>query len=70
MVKNLPCNAEDMGSIPGWGTKTPHATMKTRCNQINFFFSKSDFSVILGAEIQQEYHKGSALKDSSGREKP
>ena len=26
MVKNLPCNAEDMGSIPGWGTKTPQAT--------------------------------------------
>ena len=24
MVKNLPCNAGDMGSIPGWGTKIPH----------------------------------------------
>ena len=21
VVKNLPCNAEDIGSIPGWGTK-------------------------------------------------
>ncbi|XP_017911133.1 PREDICTED: protein GREB1 isoform X8 [Capra hircus] len=28
------------------------------------------YLVQLGAEIQQEYHKGSALKDSSGREKP
>ena len=25
VVKNLPCNAEDTGSIPGWGTKIPHA---------------------------------------------
>ena len=25
MVKNLPCNAEDVGSIPGWGTRIPHA---------------------------------------------
>ena len=26
VVKNLPCNAGDLGLIPGWGTKTPHAT--------------------------------------------
>ena len=25
MVKNLPCNAWDAGSIPGRGTKIPHA---------------------------------------------
>ena len=25
VVKNLPSNAEDMGSIPGWGTKISHA---------------------------------------------
>ena len=25
-VKNLPCKAEDVGSIPDWGTKIPHAT--------------------------------------------
>ena len=25
VVKNPPCNAEDAGSIPGWGTKIPHA---------------------------------------------
>ena len=25
MVKNLPCNAVDAGSIPGQGTKIPHA---------------------------------------------
>ena len=24
LVKNLPCNADDMSSIPGWGTKIPH----------------------------------------------
>ena len=26
VVKNLPFSAEDMSSIPGQGTKTPHAT--------------------------------------------
>ena len=25
MVKNLPCNEGDVGLIPGWGTKIPHA---------------------------------------------
>ena len=25
MVKNLPSNAGDTGSIPGWGTEIPHA---------------------------------------------
>ena len=25
VVKNLPTNAGDMGSIPGWGTKISHA---------------------------------------------
>ena len=25
MVKNLPANTGDVGSIPGWGTKIPHA---------------------------------------------
>ena len=25
VVKNLPCNAEDAGLIPGLGTKIPHA---------------------------------------------
>ena len=26
VVKNPPSNAGDAGSIPGWGTKIPHAT--------------------------------------------
>ena len=25
VVKNLPCNTGDMGSIPGQGTRVPHA---------------------------------------------
>ena len=25
VIKNLPCNAGDVGSIPGQGTKIPHA---------------------------------------------
>ena len=26
MVKNSPCNAGNVGSIPVWGTKIPHTT--------------------------------------------
>ena len=26
VANNPPCKAGDMGSIPGWGTKTPHAS--------------------------------------------
>ena len=32
---NLPWSAGVVGSIPGWGTKIPHGTTKTQCNQIN-----------------------------------
>ena len=28
MVKNPLCNAEDLGSIPGWGTKVSHSIEK------------------------------------------
>ena len=24
MIKNLPCKARDVDSVPGWGTKIPH----------------------------------------------
>ena len=42
-IKKVPCNAGDMGSIPGQGTKIPYAmgqlspcaTIKISCNQIN-----------------------------------
>ena len=30
MVKNLPSNAGDLGSIAGWGTKIPHAAGATK----------------------------------------
>ena len=30
VVKNQPCNAGDMGSIPGQGTKILHATEQQR----------------------------------------
>ena len=34
-VKNLPCNAGDMGSIPGQGTKLPCATQLTKKKKKN-----------------------------------
>ena len=30
VVKNPSCNAGDSGSIPGWGTKIPHAAEQLR----------------------------------------
>ena len=33
MVENLPSSAGDVGSIPGWGTKSPHATKPTHSNK-------------------------------------
>ena len=43
VLKNLSANVEDIGLIPGWGTKIPHAleqlspraTTRTLCSQIN-----------------------------------
>ena len=34
VVRNLPCNTKDMGSIPDWGTKVPRAAEQkpTHCN--------------------------------------
>ena len=32
VVKNLPCNAGDMGLLPGWGTKIPHDAEPERPN--------------------------------------
>ena len=55
MVKKSPCDAEDVSSIPGQGTKVPHlacepqlernlcATDKTRHSQINKFKKKKIF---------------------------
>ena len=30
MVKGLPCNAADMGSVPGWGTEIPQPEWETK----------------------------------------
>ena len=30
VVKSLPCNAEDVGSIPGWETKIPSVVEQLR----------------------------------------
>ena len=35
VVKNSPCNAGDMNSIPGQGTKVSHAATKSQCSQIH-----------------------------------
>ena len=48
VIKNPPSNAEDVGSIPGRGTKIPHAPgqlsfsviTNTQCSQINTLTKK------------------------------
>ena len=35
VVKNLSCNAGDMGWIPGWGTRTPHTMEQLNLHTIN-----------------------------------
>ena len=35
MVKNLPCNAKDMGSIFGWGTKIPQVAEQLSLSAAN-----------------------------------
>ena len=37
VVKNPPCNAQDSGSVPGWGNKILLAAAKTWHSQINIF---------------------------------
>ena len=34
VVKILPCNAKDTGSVPGWGTKIPHVSEQLRPHAI------------------------------------
>ena len=56
VVKNLPSNAGDASSIPGWGTKNPHVMWyrqkkKKRILSIgflSFFFFLNIFLVVLG----------------------
>ena len=36
VVQNLPCNAGNVGSIPGWGTKIPHVVGATEPMCLNY----------------------------------
>ena len=56
VVKNLPCNAKDVGSIPGRGTKIPHTkgelspcttTTKTRRHKDRFHMQQQKYPTCL-----------------------
>ena len=34
VVKDLPCNSENVGSIPGWGSKIPHVSKQLSLHAI------------------------------------
>ena len=36
VVKSLPWKAGDLGSIPGWGTKIPHAAGQLNLQVLNY----------------------------------
>ena len=59
MVKNPPCNAGGMGSIPGWEAKIPHApgqlclcTTTTKIKHHN----QSPFAAMKVHTMQQRFH--------------
>ena len=65
MVKNLPCNAGDMSSIPGWGTKIPHIkehlstctitkTQETNYINIFYFLKEEEEALISGKELSEK----------------
>ena len=54
VVKNLLCNAGDMGSIPGWRTKIPHDAEKL-----------SPCATTTGAQATQLESLCTAMEDST-----
>ena len=53
MVKNPPSNAEDTGSIPGWGTKVPHAM-----GQLSLCTTTRESPCATKTQCSQEKEKG------------
>ena len=53
VVKNLPCNAEDVGSIPGWGTSIPHAVEQLSLHAATREFDCCNESSLM---MQQKFH--------------
>ena len=53
VVKNLLCNAGDVGSIPGWRPKIPHAAEKL-----------SPCATTIGAQVTQLESLCTAMEDS------
>ena len=57
MVKNLPCNSGDLGSILGWGTEIPQAM-----EQLSLYTATSE-PMQAGAHVPQPESPGTAMKD-------
>ena len=61
VVKNLPSNGEDVGLIPGWGTKIPHAS-----GQLSWHAATAESRHSRASALQQE----KPLYHNKGLEKP
>ena len=54
MVKNLPCSAGDTGSLPGRGTKIPHAMEQLHAyiHVYMYVFNRNDFLSEMGLFVE------------------
>ena len=53
MIKNLPCNAGDMGSIPDQGTKIPHPVEQLSLHTTMIPHDNEDLSAVTKAQCSQ-----------------
>ena len=69
MVKNPPCNAGDMGSISGLGTKIPHAVAQPAWGKaatyINIFLKENKSKGLENSLVGLELHAFTAVAPGS-----
>ena len=58
MVKSLPCNAGDLGSIPNWGTKIPHVCVLSRVQLFTTPWTVAHQAPLSMEVSRQEYWSG------------
>ena len=54
-VKNLPCNAWDVGLIPGQGTKIPHATWQNKRDTRNYTWEIGVFPHFIVIDLKETW---------------
>ena len=69
VVKNSPCNAGDIGLIPSWGSKIPHATERLRpraaTTEARALWSPGDTTREPGSHYRVHVRQQNILHDAS-----